>query len=841
MKIFVQARKDGYNTLYPKPTPDEFRQFASDIIRIQNEPENIYGKCVYSIAFSNGGCIYTKHIIVHDVQRGGLGNVGFSIHIPKNNNLSGDNIKNLLDDLINTYSQNFCPDYYLRNVQEDWVLFSSLANSYDSKIVTVSSEENEDMQPGNLDAAFIYFNSDIELQKYFEQPLQEEYIPYRQIYFISSEFKVKPNPENPLYVLKNSGKDLTGVIDLENPSFRLREYHGNAKNGISITIKNSKGRQLYNKDKIYRKEEITIVYSKKNYKEKSITGSLLNSEEIRNYLDISNDSKIDVLKEVDLEPEVKTISIEVEKRDGSRVMGTVITCKNNYQPEKQVLNNQVTFSGEELNERWIISAKHGEYYFSDNILIDFDKDTINPIRLTLNEKRVLKIVAQDYEQPRNGITEFKVIIQGKGNYNENDIEFINDEINKSFEITVESQGYLRSEIQSYYPSEGNKTIYFQLKKNHKTIGELKNNEKKIDLVSQKTENDKSWYQKPKLIFISIASIFILSIGIWGLIHLISKPKQDQKLISSVQINNYLESDNLILDTLKFYQVNWEKQNPQNKTKDKGFLSSLLSNNEDSNVSNETDNWTQVSDSINSAIYKRELINNKDFEELEKIHFNKQESFEKIIHDIRKNKYEFLKEKLGDISSLSLAEIESKIKEILNEQDSEKGSDNSPVNEGPKTSPKETEPKQSPGSVTTISGDKKENKGPEKTEVNSTGTGTSDKKTKIDKNKNSANPSSDISSEIKKYIKGDEITFNKLEEFKSKTVDSKIKESITIALKLWELDGTDAKAKREYLKQIEDNRFLSGSKLNLFVKNNKTKDLKTWNRTKSLKEISNENN
>lgn len=98
MKIFVQARKDGYNTLYPPQTPNEFRQFASDIILIRNQPDNIYGKCVYSIAFSNEGCIYTKHIIVQDVQRGGLGNVGFSIHIPKNNKLSGDNIKNLLDE-----------------------------------------------------------------------------------------------------------------------------------------------------------------------------------------------------------------------------------------------------------------------------------------------------------------------------------------------------------------------------------------------------------------------------------------------------------------------------------------------------------------------------------------------------------------------------------------------------------------------------------------------------------------------------------------------------------------------------------------------------------------------
>jgi hypothetical protein len=60
---------------------------------------------------------------------------------------------------------------------------------------------------------------------------------------------------------------------------------------------------------------------------------------------------------------------------------------------------------------------------------------------------------------------FKVWIQGKGTYDENDIEFVDDEINKSFNITVECPGYQRSDIQIYRPSiDGNKTLYFTLKK-----------------------------------------------------------------------------------------------------------------------------------------------------------------------------------------------------------------------------------------------------------------------------------------------------------------------------------------------------------------------------------------
>ena len=43
MKLFVQARKDGYNVLYPKPTPTEFFEFAGDI-RPNGSSENLLGK-----------------------------------------------------------------------------------------------------------------------------------------------------------------------------------------------------------------------------------------------------------------------------------------------------------------------------------------------------------------------------------------------------------------------------------------------------------------------------------------------------------------------------------------------------------------------------------------------------------------------------------------------------------------------------------------------------------------------------------------------------------------------------------------------------------------------------
>ncbi|KAB1157957.1 hypothetical protein [Flavobacterium luteum] len=803
------------------------------------------GQSAYAIRFISNSTIFSKYKIIRDVRGDKrTGFIAFSIFLSKNEKLSGSEIIALLDKVSGEYCQKYIIENNLNEVNEDWTFLELLSNEYKNKIGKVSIEESENIQSGDLDDAFIYFFNNSELHKYFDQPNQEEYIPYRQVYLINKEFKDKS--ENPLNAIRNSGVDLTGQIDLENPSYKLREFHGNAKNGVSITIKNSKGRQLNNKDKIFRKDELTVVYSKKNYKEKKIFGSLLNSEEIRNFLNVSTDNKIDVFKEVELESEVKTFSFEVVKKDGSRVMDAVITCKNNYQPEKQALNNQVDFSGEDLNEKWSASAKIGDNFFSNSHIIDFEKDSLSPIKLILNEKRKVKIIAIQEEEPKEPIYNFKVWIQGRGYSNENEIEFEENELNISYNINVKSDGYEDSEVKSYHPlNDGNKSLYFHLKKPDTSIGsKYKNNiENEIDLVSNENEDYTIWYQKPKFIIFSVVSVLILSIGIWGLSHYVGKQENPEEKITAEIINEYLEGDALILSKLITYKANWEMQNPQNNTNDEGFWSSIFHNDENQNSFEETDNWNQISDSIVSAITKRELIDKKDFEKLrEEVHFNNQESFEKTIHNLSKTKCKLLKEKLKDIdiSSLSLPEIESKIKGIIDGQESKQSSTDLPFDQGSKSPPKDTGQKQSSEGVTTVIAGKKDNKGPQKTGENTIGT--SERKAHTDNDGNSASPSSDISLEIKKYLKGDEIKKIKLEEYKNTVSDPKIKESILIALKLWELDGKDPKKKKDYLNQIENNRYLIDSKLNQFVKKiiNKDETIKK-NNMKTLKEISNENN
>jgi hypothetical protein len=261
MKLLVQARKDGYNVLYPKPTPTEFFQFAGDIRRIDNNSGNFLGKYIYSIALASNGCIFTKHVIVQDVQREGLGNVGFSVFIPNVKKLSGFNVKTLLDELLKTYCEKYCPDYYLVNKQEDWRLFESIANQYDNRLGDPLPYEVVNYQQGTGEAAFVYYTFESELSNYFDAPYQEEYSEYKQVFFV--EKRLENTLENPLNAIRHdSMANLTDKIKLSK-SKELNIYaYDNGNNVTNFKIRViDKVIQENNPKLIFENDEIKKIWN----------------------------------------------------------------------------------------------------------------------------------------------------------------------------------------------------------------------------------------------------------------------------------------------------------------------------------------------------------------------------------------------------------------------------------------------------------------------------------------------------------------------------------------------------------------------------------------------------
>lgn len=357
VKLFVQARKDGYKVLYPNPTPPEFFKFAGDL-RPENTTPYILGKSLYAIALSSDGCIFTKHIIIQDVQRQGLGNVSFSVFIPHSQKLSGGHAVNLLDELVETYCTRYCPDFYLGNIHEDWKIFTDITDKYslsynpDFDIETVRTDLNK--------TAFIYYSNQEELRKYFDSPYQEKYFDFKQVFFVDDNLKDKP--ENPLNALTYlNADDLTGKIDLENPLYKLEGFSSTGKNGVKIEIW-ANGSRCSNNSLIRRKDMVRIKYTKNDtyFIPIEVTGFICDNT-VAPYLSVHG-NKITVKNDVQLWAKKKELRLSITDEQNKPVTDASIVCKDKLIGiNKPVKNGIVRFEGEELGKIYRISIDSSGY------------------------------------------------------------------------------------------------------------------------------------------------------------------------------------------------------------------------------------------------------------------------------------------------------------------------------------------------------------------------------------------------------------------------------------------------------------------------------------------------
>jgi len=664
MKIFIQARKDGYNVLYPTPTtPTEFYQFASDIQSASANNDAIYyGKNFYSLAFASGGCIFTKYVIGYDIQRNNLGNVGISVFIPNTQKLSGNYVKILLDDLLNTYCRNYCLDNNISDKREDWILFTSLADSYDAKLLS-GSTYNDNVATGTQDPSFYYYRSDSELIEHFDKPFQEEYSNYRQILFIDSNLQ---SASNPLNVIKNSGVEVNP--DLNDEYYYLNNY--NSSRGIKITANGKSRSDKKGENQIRAKWQVEIRYSKDYYKPIVVTGCISNPvSDIFKYLEI-NGNNIKIKYDAFLpDPETKTITFDViTKKDGVKISDAEIQISE-YQGWHRL--SEFTFKAEELGREFKIFARRGENLCSDVAKITPKDFKATSITLPLIEKRVVRIVTTEAEGEKNNILDFKVWVSGgKCNTQKvSEITFTGDEIDKTWNITVEKDGYTRSNSIQYYPKNGDNTIYFKLLKAQKRtpsdIFPRYENSSLEGVGKQKSlaAKAKRFFSKPAVIATSIVSLLVLALGIWTLYSLFGKDKQPQGIpLTAQSINVYVEGDSLFLNTLNDFRDNWKLQEQDFFAKSGG---SIFGGGRIVDSTQWKSEWHPVNKSIERAISKREYINDKDFTKLKNLGYtNAQDYFKTAINKIDSISNDEVNIELGDVSMLTLTQIAKKINTIL---------------------------------------------------------------------------------------------------------------------------------------------------------------------------------
>lgn len=463
MKIFVQGRKDGYRVLYPPlPTPREFFRFGKDIQSINARNEQIlYGKCIYSIAFEQGGRIYSKYVVGYDVLRANIGNLSFSVFVPDDRYMDGASLVELLDLLSSTYFQRYAPDYFISGNSENWSELATLANQFDGKMVPIDRLDVQQLSRGEKEAGFIYYTTGEQLVSYLENPYQKEYAQYSQIFLVDSRFKGKP--ENPLCVLRYCPEaDLSGRIDLDN-----RRYRMILDSSSLATVKRvrSDGSMTYlrNNDHFREKEKIHIEWSKAHHHSFDRMGSI---ESLKDYLEINEVNKTVRVLPVDLKIVSKDLLPQFILR-GSPIDMEHFHCSNDDGDEISLIDGKLHFEGAQLNQYWLIHASKGECITADiSVLPATTSGEI--LSIQAKERREILFIFIDKETGER-------VCSVEISYTDSDgirksstggkLVFKNEELDRDYSIQFYKKHYITDSPCSLNPrtSQGSLTFYLEPK------------------------------------------------------------------------------------------------------------------------------------------------------------------------------------------------------------------------------------------------------------------------------------------------------------------------------------------------------------------------------------------
>lgn len=466
MKIVIHGTKGGYHIFTPERIPG-FIDARPDYNKVA-----AIGQEAYAINFNSNNVVLSKYRIIRDVPgEKRMGNVAFSVIIPNNKMLSGADAKALLDQLSTEYCSKYIVGDNLDNVREDWNFVELLTREYERRLEQVAQEDIEEMQQGTGEAAFVYY--DTELEKYLAEPYQQEYKKYKQIFFVKSD--LKDQAENPLNALRhNPSANLTGQIDLRNPKYTII-YNEYAKEGVKIEVY-ANGLKCKNKDRIRKKSDLEISYTKQYYLERKITSKW--NEVDTEYVDVNDAAQTITIRDTVLSPRTKTINIEVKEGKKKTINDADITCENHHTKDKKVIiNNEVSFKAEELKENWTVCGKKNNLEGQKDFI---PENQYGPVTLVLEESKIVTfLVKVDNDKPVNN---YKVKVQGKSTSpNDTQIKFIGDEMEKLWDITISYNEY---ESKFFYrPDKGENPKNVCLQKQQPSNGGGKKEKEKHYIVS----------------------------------------------------------------------------------------------------------------------------------------------------------------------------------------------------------------------------------------------------------------------------------------------------------------------------------------------------------------------
>ena len=637
MEIVIHGTKDGYRQLH-STNADVAYVIAKDM-RIGTNDDGSMGQSVYSLGFFTSGLAYSKYIIVKDTQRSSaLGFIAFTLFFEHNKTLEGSNIKRLLDELSESYSKKYIVNNYLNRgektlIREDWSFVKNISDNYNEQ----SRSINYQQKTGSKDPAIVYFNDTPELLDYLDRPYQEDYENFKQIFFLASNQKASNT--NPVNVLRNSGQELN--INLNNNYYKILNLDPTKKVIIRVNSKNIDANSL-----IRDNSDLEISYSTNDQLYETIgeRGRLLD-DKIKRYLSKErNGIRIKYEAFTSQIPKTKTITIKPKKEGDTYLnFNLKLTCKGSYSSEiLPVVNNKINFKGEQINKIWEIKATGLNLH-----------EEAKPIIITpLHQKSPIVLDIRKTKPPSKQNKYF--LKKGKhGNFKKPCTQYSYRKDGSDLDKIIKpKRGYEFS-----HWAYDNDNFHLVAKYNKKKFNI------RIILVYC------------FLFLISIYSIFLIITGTNGYFSNENKPNtsDSSNIINYTKITDYTNGNDLFLDSLNGFKRDLEKDKPP--FSNVNFLYKFLSILPDSSTNYKS--WTKIHTDLNSAINKREIINNKNFKALDSLKFsNNQKDFKNAINAIVIDtlNYERIVSDLGDVSGLGLNKIKDSISNILKKIDIQKEED-----------------------------------------------------------------------------------------------------------------------------------------------------------------------
>ncbi len=422
---------------------------------------------------------------------------------------------------------------------------------------------------------------------------------------------------------------------------------------------------------------------------------------------------------------------------------------------------------------WKAEVSTGEYSGK----VEFTPETDQKVSILVKKQKSIPINVRD--EQGFPLLDFEVRTNLSRKFQRTDtLTFENEQIDSLYQIIVRKEDYKDKDIFDFNPYKENSIKITLIKKEKKTQGAFWTKLKTI-------------FSSTPAIVIFVIFVFLIVLSIWLYNpYFVKKNKSQDTLLTAQQIQDYVKGNYLLLDTLNDYKEKWNSQEKNYiERKGKGWFGGELS----IDSSKWINEWQPVFENIELAILKRNLINDMKFVELKRQSYSiAQESFKTFIEKIDNTQYVEVGQKLGDVSKLTLSEIVAKVQVLLESKPVEK-------EVTPEVISKkiyETKPNDIHKNVTTKP-------------IESNNTPNAPERDPYPKN---------ITSEIIEYIKGNKIKKGGLNKYiQNAVINSKIKESLKLCLKLWNLDGTKSNSYSSYLKELKNDNNLSNSQLIDFVK------------------------